>query len=153
VLPFGVGRRLKLGHSARQFAQGTDSLREGGLWAQLLLWTTLTWMFSLVSGWAGTQAVGINAGLPVLLFLTVITSTGQAVPSSPGYVGVYHAAATFALTSFGFDATQALGAAVLTHAFSYGPLVIVGLFALWTGGYTLSDLLVGIRRPAAATSS
>jgi glycosyltransferase 2 family protein len=153
MLPPGVGQRLKLGHAARQFAQGTDSLREGGLWAQLLLWTTLTWIFSLVSGWAGTQAVGINAGLAVLLFLTVITSTGQAVPSSPGYVGVYHAAATFALTSFGFDPTLALGAAVLTHAFSYGPLVIVGLFALWTGGYSLNDLLVGVRRPAAAASS
>ena len=153
VLPFSLGPRLKLSLSVRQFAQGTDSLREGGLWVQLLFWTTLTWIFSVASGWAGTQAVGINAGLPVLLFLTVITSTGQAVPSSPGYVGVYHAAATFALTSFGFDPALALGSAILTHAFSYGSLVIVGLLALWTGGYTLSDLLVGVRRPAAATSS
>ena len=84
-----------------------------------------------------------------------VTSTGQAVPSSPGYVGVYHAAATFALTQFGFDPTLALAAAVLTHAFSSGPLVVVGLVALWTGGYTFSDLLVGMRpqSPPAAASS
>ena len=103
--------------------------------------------------WAGALALGVEPGIAALLFMLVLTSTGQAVPSSPGYVGVYHAAATFALTSFGFDPALALGSAILTHAFSYGSLVIVGLLALWTGGYTLSDLLVGVRRPAAATSS
>jgi uncharacterized membrane protein YbhN (UPF0104 family) len=78
------------------------------------------------------------------VFLTVLTSTGQAVPSSPGYVGVYHAAAALALTAFGVDPATALGVAVVTHAFSYGSLVIVGLIALWTGGYTFGDVLAGV---------
>ena len=37
---------------------------------------------------------------------------------------------------------------MLTHAFSYGTLVIAGLIALWTGGYSLSDLFAGVRLPA-----
>lgn len=148
-LPFGLGRRLKLEHSARQFAQGTDSLRELRLWLPLLGWTAVTWVCSVMSGWAGTQALGVQVGLPALLFLTVLTSTGQAVPSSPGYVGVYHVAATFALMSFGVEPTLAFGVALLTHALSYGPLVIIGLIALWTGGYTFGDVLAGIRRSPA----
>jgi hypothetical protein len=67
------------------------------------------------------------------------------VPSSPGYVGVYHAAATLALTAFGVDPSTALGIALITHAFSYGSLVIVGMIALWTGGYTFGDILKGVR--------
>jgi hypothetical protein len=38
-----------------------------------------------------------------------------------------------------------LGIALITHAFSYGSLVVVGLLALWTGGYTFGDLLKGTR--------
>ena len=38
----------------------------------------------------------------------------------------------------------AIGIAIITHAFSYGPLVLAGLVALWTGGYTFGDVLAGV---------
>ncbi|MBV9595540.1 MAG: flippase-like domain-containing protein, partial [Chloroflexi bacterium] len=73
---------------------------------------------------------------------------------SPGYVGVYHAAATLALTAFGVDPATALGIALITHAFSYGSLVVAGLIGLWTGGYTFGDLLKGTRpRGSLATAA
>lgn len=152
-LPLALGRRVQLEHAARQFAEGTDSLREPGLWVPLLGWTTVTWMCALLSGWAGCMALGVSPSWAAVLFLTVLTSTGQAVPSSPGYVGVYHAAAALALTAFGVDAATAIGIAVVTHAFSYGSLVVVGLIALWTGGYTLGDILSGIRGRGTAVST
>jgi glycosyltransferase 2 family protein len=151
-LPLGLGRRLKLEHAARQFAEGTDSLREPGLWLPLLGWTAITWVCSIGSGWAGLVALGVEPDLAALGFLTVLTSTGQAVPSSPGYVGVYHAAAYLALTSFGVDPVSAVGSALVIHAFSYGSMVVAGLIALWTGGYTFGDVLSGVsgRRPIAS---
>jgi hypothetical protein len=91
--------------------------------------------------------------LPTVLFLIVLTSTSQAVPSSPGYVGVYHFFANQALVTFGVDQTKAVGIALITHAFSYGPLVIVGLIALWTGGYTVADVLSSVRRQPARTAT
>ena len=51
-------------------------------------------VFSLLTAWAGCLALGVEPGMPALLFLIVLTSSGQAVPSSPGYVGVYHYLAT-----------------------------------------------------------
>jgi len=51
----------------------------------------------------------------------------------------------FALTAFGIDPTKALAIALITHAFSYGTLVLAGLIALWTGGYTFGDVLSGVR--------
>jgi uncharacterized protein (TIRG00374 family) len=152
LTPFGLGRRVRLEHVVRQFAVGTDSLRETRLWVPLLGWTAVTWVFSIGSIWAGTTAVGLAPGLAALVFVTVLTSTGQAVPSSPGYVGVYHATATLALTAYGVDPAEALGAAVITHAFSYGLLVVAGLVSLWTGGYALSDLAAGVRGPSRVVS-
>jgi uncharacterized membrane protein YbhN (UPF0104 family) len=152
-VPFGVARRVRLGQAVRQFAEGTDSLRSGRLWLQLLAWTGVTWLFALLSGWAGTQAVGVQASLTSLLLLTLLTSAGQSVPSSPGYVGVYHLLAQLALRWYGVEPDRALGAAVLIHAFSYGPLVVIGLLALWGGGYRFGDLLAGLRRPAPTAST
>lgn len=156
-LPFGLGRRLRLEHAVTQFAEGTDSLRVPRLWVPMLGWTTVTWMCSLVTNWAGCLALGAVPGLAAVLFLIVLTSSGQAVPSSPGYVGVYHYLAALALTTFGVDPATAIGIAIITHAFSYGPLVVAGLIALWTGGYTFGDVLSGMRgdwaRGPAATVS
>jgi uncharacterized protein (TIRG00374 family) len=144
-IPFQLGRRLRIEHAARQFAEGTDSLREARLWAPLLGWTAVTWLLALGGGWGGVAALGLQPGLAAVLLLTVLTSTGQAVPSSPGYVGVYHFWAVVALTAFDIDPTSALAIALITHAFSYGSLVLAGLAALWTGGYTLGDVLSGVR--------
>jgi len=143
-LPLGLGARIRLEHAATQFAEGTDSLRVPLLWVPLLGWTAVTWLFAFATVWAGCLALNTEPGVPALLFLIVLTSSGQAVPSSPGYVGVYHYLATLALTTFGVVPATAIGIAVITHAFSYGPLVVVGLIALWTGGYTFGDVLAGL---------
>lgn len=147
-LPARLATRLRLRDAALHFAEGTDSLRHGRLWLLLLGWTAFTWLISIASTVAGMSSLNLPVDLPVALFVVVLTSSGQAVPSSPGYVGVYHAAATFALTSFGVDPATAVGVALITHAFSYGSLVVVGLAALWTGGYTFSDVLKGSRSRA-----
>jgi uncharacterized protein (TIRG00374 family) len=144
-LPFGLGGRLRLAQAARQFAEGTDPLRVPRVWVLLLTWTAITWLFALASGWSGALALGVHLSLPALLFLTVLTSTGQAVPSSPGYLGVYHAAATFALTFFGIDDALALAIALVSWAVTYGTLVVMGLIAFWAGGYTFGDLRAGLR--------
>jgi len=149
LVPFELGKRLHLQDAARYFAEGTDSLREPRLWLVLLGWTALTWVCSVGSSLFGVVALGVQPLPEAVLLVVILTSTGQAVPSSPGYVGVYHAASTLALTAFGVDTATAFGIALITHAFSYGSLVVAGLIALWTGGYTFGDVLNGIRsRPA-----
>lgn len=142
-LPFDLGARLNLRNAAMHFAEGTDSLRSPRLWLLLLGWTAITWLFGIGSTMAGVAALNVPVNLAAVLFVVVLTSTGQAVPSSPGYVGVYHAASTLALTTFGVDAATAVGVALITHAFSYGSLVVAGMIALWTGGYTFGDVLKG----------
>lgn len=144
-LPERLRRLVPLEQAASQFAEGTDSLRSLRLWALLLGWTAITWMCAIGSCWAGMAALHIDVRLDRMLSVVVLTSAGQAVPSSPGYVGVYHAAAKIALTAFGVEDSPALAFAVVTHAFSYGTLVIVGLIALWAGGFSLADVVAAVR--------
>jgi uncharacterized protein (TIRG00374 family) len=144
-LPFGLGARGRIQEAARNFAEGTDSLRVGRLWALALAWTVVIWVLGTLATMAGMRALDVEPALPAALMVMVLTNSSQAVPSSPGYVGVYHAAATLALTQFGVDPATAIGIALITHAFSYAALVVAGLVALWFGGYTLSDVLKGSR--------
>jgi uncharacterized protein (TIRG00374 family) len=144
-LPGRLGAWLRLEQVVGQFVDGTDALRSGRVWSLLLGWTVVTWLCAIGSCWAGLVALGIEPRLESLLSVVVLTSAGQAVPSSPGYVGVYHFWASEALKAFGVEQSLALAFAVLTHAFSYGTLVIVGLVALWTGGYSAADVLAAVR--------
>jgi glycosyltransferase 2 family protein len=152
LVPFGLGRRVGLTRIATEFAEGTDALRVPGLWVPLLGWTVVCWILAVASSWAGVLAVGLAPGLAALVFMTVVISSGAAVPSSPGYVGVYHGAVVLALAAFGVDRASALGAAVVTHAVTYGSLVVVGLVALWLGGYGAGDLLRARAKVPAASA-
>jgi uncharacterized membrane protein YbhN (UPF0104 family) len=136
---------VKLQLAAQHFAEGTDSLRVPRLWVPLLGWTTITWLFALSTTWAGAAALGQDPGLAAIVFALVAASAGQAVPSSPGYVGVYHFAVTQALVSFNVAPDPAAAIAILTHAFTYGSLVMMGIVALWTGGYSFTDIFASFR--------
>jgi uncharacterized membrane protein YbhN (UPF0104 family) len=154
ALPLNLGSRLHLVDSIRHFAEGTDSLREPRVWVSVLAWTAVTWTCALASTMAGMLALDVHLPFEAVVLVVVATSTLQAVPSSPGYVGVYQFAVTEALAFFGVDRNTGLGIAILTWGFSYGSLVIVGLIALWTGGYTFGDLLKGTRvQPAVSAAS
>jgi glycosyltransferase 2 family protein len=48
------------------------------------------------------------------------------VPSAPGYVGVFHAAATAALEVFGVPRPTALAFALLYHASAIVPITLLG---------------------------
>jgi glycosyltransferase 2 family protein len=51
---------------------------------------------------------------------------GVSIPSAPGYVGVYHAAAVLAVDLFGVPRSAAVGYALLFHASQILPVTLVG---------------------------
>lgn len=64
----------------------------------------------------------------VSLILLVITTIAVVVPSSPGYVGIYHYLCQISLGLFGVPAGPALSFAFVLHGVNILPVFIVGLF-------------------------
>ncbi len=139
-LPWRLARRISLSSRVEQLSAPTDVLRHIQAWARLLVWSAVTWAFALATVWASACAVDVQLGLSAVAVVALVTSVGQAIPSSPGYVGVYHAATVVALSPFGVDPARALGVAVIAHMVSYGTLMLAGLVSLWAGGYGLGDI-------------
>jgi uncharacterized membrane protein YbhN (UPF0104 family) len=110
---------------------GLDGIRTPSHLPRLVFWTGLVWLLPATAAWAMLRAVHLDlpfgAGWTVLAFVGV----GISVPSAPGYVGVFHAAATAALEVFGVSRSTALAYALLYHASALVPITVVGwLFLL-----------------------
>jgi len=69
----------------------------------------------------------------------VVTTVGMLVPSSPGYVGVFHYLVTVALVPFGVPKDLALSFALVWHGVNYLTLCLSGLVALWLHGTSLGE--------------
>jgi glycosyltransferase 2 family protein len=102
----------------------------------------------------GLQDLVTPAGsaLAAAAFVQVVVALGATVPSSPGYVGVYHAAAVQALAAFGVPPNEALAYALVSHAANFGLLIIIGVFYLWREGLSLGQLTSQTQQPAVEPS-
>jgi len=101
----------------------------------------LAWVLGGLTFW--TTSLATNSHIPVTAAFLVMTITSLTVviPSSPGYVGVFHAGAVFILTTmFQVDQTIALSYAIVIHALTYIWIIILGVFSMWREGISMSSL-------------
>lgn len=108
------------------FLQGLDGVRALAHLPPLLGWTVAVW--AVPAGAAWTMLRALDLAVPPLAVVAVLAFVGLgiAVPSAPGYVGVFHAAAALALGLFGVAQSAAVGYAVLFHASQILPVIGVG---------------------------
>ena len=83
----------------------------------------------------------MNLDLPWIAGWTVLAfvALGISIPSAPGYVGVWHAAAVLALSMFVVGQAAALGYAILYHASQFVPITLVGWLFLVREHVTLGE--------------
>ncbi|MGD2158760.1 MAG: lysylphosphatidylglycerol synthase transmembrane domain-containing protein [Anaerolineales bacterium] len=134
--------RSHLGSFLAGLAALKDPLRFTGAFG----WMVVGWTFAL-----GAQFLLIRAFLPQanLLWAAVtlgISALGVAVPSSPGYLGIYEAALVGALSLFGVSFSTALAYAFISHIQYLLITGIIGAYALIQEGEALGSLYRNVRR-------
>ena len=101
----------------------------------LILWASVAW-----SMWAAAAAFGIAVSFSGAIVLMGLVALGVAVPTPAG-VGGYHAAFQFGATAlYGASGDQAVGAALVMHMISFGPVTVLGLFFMAQEGLQLGSL-------------
>jgi uncharacterized protein (TIRG00374 family) len=106
--------------------RGLDGVRSPAHLAPLVVWTVVAWTLAALGAWALLRALHLD--LPLLAGWTVLTfvAFGISIPSAPGYIGVWHAAAVLALSMFDVAQATALGYALLYHASQFVPVTLIG---------------------------
>jgi uncharacterized protein (TIRG00374 family) len=106
--------------------RGLEGIRTPAHLGPLAAWTVLVWLLPALGAWALLRAVHLD--LPLLAGWVVLTFVGFgiSIPSAPGYIGVWHAAAVLALSMFGVAQAPAVGYALLYHASQFVPITVIG---------------------------
>lgn len=100
----------------------------------------LAWVGIVAETWAAAQALRLEIPVTAVALAVVVTSLGMLVPSSPGYVGIFHYLVTVALAPFGVPKDLALSFALVWHAANYLSLSAAGVITLWAHGTSFAQV-------------
>jgi hypothetical protein len=110
-----------------QILLGVRSLHDVRRLGAFIALTAAIWLLDALSTAAMAHALSLNVTLRAAMLLIVALSLSSALPSAPGYVGVYQFVAVAVLKPFGISSSAALAFILVTQAFSY---VVTGAFGL-----------------------
>jgi uncharacterized protein (TIRG00374 family) len=131
------------------FASGLTVLHSPSRFLLVFWWTLVHWLANALAFYIAFFAVGVDAPFSAALFAQGIIVIGVALPSTPGFFGVFEAAATVALGLFGIGAAQAVSWAIGFHLVSFIPITVIGAIYFARLGLRLQDVR---RTPAAGAA-
>ncbi len=105
---------------------GLAVLKDGRRFLAVLFWAAAHWVVQAVSLYIGFLAVGIKVPLSAALFLQGIQAIGVAIPSSPGFFGVFETASIVGLGVYGVPKELAVSWALGFHILTFLPITIIG---------------------------
>jgi glycosyltransferase 2 family protein len=137
----------KLARMAEGLVAGLEVLKRPGRFAAVLFWSLVLWLTNAASFAVCFRAFGLHVPIEGSLLLQGILGFGVALPSSPGFWGIFEKGTQLTLQIYGIGSSLALAYAVAYHLTGFIPITVLGLSSLSRVHLHLRDLR-GVR-PAA----
>ena len=137
VIPQHLAERIM--SLAASFASGAGALRRPGTLVAVCGLSAALWTVGGAATVVWVRAFNLEAPWVAGFLVLVAVNLGSAIPSSPGYIGVYHGAAILAL-SLWVPKAPALAYALVTHAINMLMNVIFGAYFLAREGLSLKEI-------------
>jgi uncharacterized protein (TIRG00374 family) len=122
------------------FINGLSVLRSPARFATVFGWSIAHWVLNGFGMWLAFKAVGIAAPFSAALFIQAFIALGTAVPSAPGFFGVFEYMSIEGLSVYGIGRQQAATWAIGYHLFSFVPITLIGAYYFTRLGVKLRDL-------------
>lgn len=124
----------------RSFAEGLSVLRHPGRFAAVFLWALALWLVNALSFWIMFLAFDMDLPFAAALFIQALIVLGVALPSTPGFFGVWEFSAVVGLKLYGVSDTQAAAWAIGFHVLSLVPITGIGIYYLLRSGLRFGEL-------------
>jgi uncharacterized protein (TIRG00374 family) len=125
---------------AEKFATGLGAIRRPQRLVATLLWSFPLWLSIALGIWAVAVAFRLDVPFTGTFLLMALLTIGITLPT-PGAVGGFHEAFRLGATLFfGASNDAAVGAAIVLHAFSIGPALLLGLFFAAQEGLSVAGM-------------
>jgi uncharacterized protein (TIRG00374 family) len=122
--------RGRLKHVLEQVLYGLRAFHDTRRLLTFLGMTAVIWFLDAVTVIIGAHALDLHLNLAMAYLLLTGLGLGSALPSTPGYVGVYQFVAVTVLTPFGFSRAAVIAYTLILQAMQYVTTAIWGMFAL-----------------------
>ncbi len=130
-LPVASWLREKLLHALEQILRGIRTFHKPAQLFGFLGLTVVIWMLDAFTTVVGAQALGIAITIPLAFLLIAGLGLGSALPSTPGYVGIYQFVAVSVLVPFGISRTAAIAFIIFYQVLQYVVITCWGFIAFW----------------------
>lgn len=110
--------------------RGMRAFHHAGRLSAFLALTAAIWYIDALGTVVTAIALGFHMPLTVALLLLTAMGLGSAVPSTPGYVGIYQFVAVSVLVPFGFSRTDAITYILVAQAMMYVVIGVWGAFGI-----------------------
>ena len=141
VLSFPDGLHNKIIQQFQRFLVGMRSLQSLHRFSLFSVFTVAIWLIDGLSTVIGVRIIGQSLNLVQALIFLAALGLSSAIPSTPGYVGVYQYVAVTVLVPFGFSKPDALAYILISQILGYLVVTFWGLIGL-------SQIRVGIKNPS-----
>ena len=105
---------------------GLAVLRDGRRFLAVLAWAIAHWAVNAIAMYIGFLAVGMDVPLSAAFFLQGVVALAVALPSSPGFFGVFELSSVLGLAVYGIGDKLAVSWALAYHLLSFIPITIIG---------------------------
>lgn len=129
--PLPHGMRARLIAAMEQGLRGMRAFHDVGRLSGFLALTILIWCLDALGAVIAGAALGLRIPISVAFLLIAALGAGTALPSTPGYVGIYQFVAVTVLTPFGFSRADAVAFILVAQALMYVVIGFWGALGLW----------------------
>jgi glycosyltransferase 2 family protein len=130
-LPLPESLRGKLVGLAEQMLLGLKAFHSVPRFLTFAAYTVVIWTLDACTVILGGRALGIELAFAVAALLICAMGLGSALPSTPGYVGIYQFVAVSVLVPFGVSKDGALALILVQQALGYVVVLAFGLPGLY----------------------
>lgn len=123
-----------------RFSDGLSVLKSPVRFLLVLAWTIAHWLVNALAFWLGFKAVGLTLPFSAALFLQMLIAVGVALPSAPGFFGVFEKLATVGLAIYSVEPTAAASWAIGFHILSFIPITLIGIYYFSRLGLSFGEL-------------
>lgn len=132
-------RRLPLPHALRerliglaeQVLLGMRAFHHTGRFLGFAAFTVAIWVSDAVGTMIAAQALSLSISFAMAMLLLTGLGLSSALPSTPGYLGIYQFVAVTVLVPLGVAKSGALALILVVQAYGYGATLVLGLPCLY----------------------
>ena len=126
-LPLPLALRDRLLQLAGQVLLGMRAFHNVGRFLGFVVLTIVIWLGDAFGIMLAAHALGLPVSFPMAMLLLTGLGLSSALPSTPGYVGIYQFVAVTVLAPLGIAKSGALAFILLIQAYGYVVVLVLGL--------------------------